>query len=121
MKTVILASMLIAVLFATAVALAKPVPYACAVTPDAASSTPTVVSLHVTGTVPNNADPYLRIDGSQEWTGLHNQRGLIDDWTGRTTAELPAGTTHMAEILDMPKGGLANGTADVISTCTFTT
>lgn len=110
---ILIALLLVAVGSASA---AKP-SYSCEVTTEAAAD-PAYIALHVTGTVPNKTVPYLRIDGSQEWTALHNQRGLIDDWTTRTTAELPAGTTHTAEILDYRA---SPADAVVIATCTFAT
>lgn len=94
---------------------AKP-SYFCVVTPEPTVSTPPVLALHVTGTVPNNADPYLRVDGSQEWTGLHNIKGQVDDWTGRV---LEPGD-HTAEIVDTRRSDLSVGFVYVIATCTFT-
>lgn len=77
----------------------------------------THLGIYVTGEVPRKVVPYLRIDGAQSWTALHNQRGTINDFTTRTYAELPQGQ-HFAEILDY--SGLPEN-ATVVTSCGFAT
>jgi hypothetical protein len=105
------------ILVCVAPASAAPKTYSCAVTQTAAE--PGYVGLHVTGNVPANAIPYLRIDGANEWTALHNIKGGIDDYTSRTTADLPAGS-HTGEVIDYRHSDPANGVYDVIAICQFT-
>lgn len=118
MRVIVVVIACVALLLAVPAQGVRPV-FFCAVTYDPAVSTPPYLALHVTGTVPNNSVPYLRIDGSQEWTVLHNIKGKVDDWTGRPAVELPSGTLHTAEILDMPKTGVVD--AAVIASCVFQT
>lgn len=101
---------------AAAPASAAPRTYSCAVAQVAAE--PGWVGLHVTGTVPANAIPYLRIDGSNDWTALHNVKGTVDDYTSRTTADLPAGP-HTGELIDYRRSDPASGVYDVIASCQF--